>query len=194
MKNKKGFTGIETIIAIAIIGAIVGFFGPSIVKSTGTLFNGGDKNQTKQTLKLSESYPIGHLDVKGNFIKMGDYKKTEDRLNLVAVQPPETLWQKFLHLGIMIIPIIALISYLGAWPLIKRYVDKIKNAIAEKEAKYNDLVAESRKIVSSVQAARAIIKENTDSTLIKKVDAAMDSVQDSSTKLLVGQLKNGGIA
>ena len=105
--NRKGFADI-VILAILALGAIGIVFGPKLVGSVGDVFNGGNKNQTKQTEKISESYPIGHLDQKGNFVKMGDYKKSEDRLNLIAQQPPEKWSTKIkIILGILVVAAIA---------------------------------------------------------------------------------------
>jgi hypothetical protein len=76
--NRKGFTGIETIIAIGVIGLIIGIFGKQTIASLGDLFNGGNKNQTKQVHKIDEKYTIGRLDARGHFVKIGDYAKKED--------------------------------------------------------------------------------------------------------------------
>jgi hypothetical protein len=106
--NKRGFTGLETVLAIGVLGLLIGLFAPKTIASVGDVFNGGNKNQTKQTEKISESYPVGRLDVKGNFVKMGDYKKSEDRLNLVAQQPPEKWSTKVkIILGVLIVLAIA---------------------------------------------------------------------------------------
>jgi len=87
--NKKGFTGLETVLAIGVIGLLIGLFAPKTVASFGDIFNGGNKNQTKQIHKLEEKYTIGRLDTKGHFVKLGDYSKKEDLQNLVAQQVPE---------------------------------------------------------------------------------------------------------
>lgn len=72
--NKRGFTGLETVLAIGVIGLLIGLFAPKTVASFGDLFNGGNKNQTKQSQKFEKKYTIGSLDEHGKFIKMGDYK------------------------------------------------------------------------------------------------------------------------
>jgi flagellar basal body-associated protein FliL len=105
--NKKGLAEI-VLIALLALGAIGIVFGPKLIGSVGDVFNGGNKNQLRQTEKLSESYPIGHLDQKGNFVKMGDYKKSEDRLNLIAQQPPEKWSTKIkIILGVLVVLAIA---------------------------------------------------------------------------------------
>lgn len=196
LRNRKGFViegaaVIWTVVSL-VVGAITLFKGPEIVKSVGTLVNGGDKNQTKQTLKVSESYPVGHLDAKGNFVKIGDYKKSEDRLNLVAEKPKETLWEKFLHLGWMAVIIIGLISagitYLGGWGIVGGWIKKLKDKITTLESSHEDLKYEATKIVMSVKSGLDTLDE---ANKTKFMDA-MSKVQDSSTKDLVKELLKQG--
>jgi len=136
--NRKGFV-IEGMAAMwlvvsLIVGAVAIFKGPEIIKSTGSIFNGGDKNQTRQVHNVTESYPIGHLDDKGKFVKMGDYKKKEEQLNLVAVQPPLTWMQKYgwilLLFGIAMIafPSLAVKIYMRARSNLSQIVTGIEEA------------------------------------------------------------------
>lgn len=87
--NKKGFTGIETLLAIGILGLLIGLFAPKTVASIGDVFNGGTKDKTQQRYEMREKFPVGTLDEKGKFVRMGDYDKSEKRLNIIAEQPPE---------------------------------------------------------------------------------------------------------
>ena len=211
LRNRKGFTGIETLIAIAIIGALIGFFGPQTVKSAGTLLNGGDKNQQKQIHKVNESYPVMYrVDDKGNYKPAGAYKKNEEFYNLTAQEPPETLWMKFWHLGAMAVVIIIILGYLGLLPVIRLWYTKIiKPKINAKTAelevlqnRHAELSAESKRIVISVDAglesmdnAIKIYKVAAQPALADAVDKvkldflhAMSEKQDQSTKDLVKEL------
>jgi competence protein ComGC len=106
--NRKGFTGLETVLAIGVIGLLIGLFAPKTVASFGDVFNGGNKNQTKQVHKLEEKYTIGRLDTKGHFVKLGDYSKKEDLQNLVAQQAPEKWSTKVkIILGLIVVLAIA---------------------------------------------------------------------------------------
>jgi len=236
-KNKKGFTGLEIMAIVAIIGALVAWQGPNLVKSVGTVFNGGDKNQSKIVHKVDRTRMLYQVDPK-NSDKLIPVKETYSEYSneAEAQQPPETLWQKFLHLGIMIIPIIAIISYLGAWPLVQRWVNKFKEKIAEVNEQKETLKGDAKLIVISVdeglaamnatiasadtaydiasktlanaglitdpaQRTAAISNAQTalniaDATLTVATNmkrdflAAMSRKQDTTTKLLVAELKN----
>jgi len=206
MMNRKGFVleGVMVLWAVVAltIGAVTIFQGPNLMKAV----TGNDKDKAKQTLKVSESYPIGHLDQKGNFVKIGDYKKSEDRLNITSEKPTETLWEKFWHLGwmaVIIIGIIAgIITYLGAWGWFRNKVQILRGKLAISETEKADLNADAKLIVQSVDAGLQTIKDSKAiADAVGKLEVsialdkarkdfltAMDGVQDTSTKVLVHDL------
>jgi competence protein ComGC len=171
MKNKKGFTGIEVVLAIAVIGLMAGMFLPKTVASFGDLFNGGNKNQQKQTYTVSEKYPIGTLDEKGKFVRMGDYSKSETHLNLAAQQAPEKWSTKIaIVVGILVVlaiafPAVAVNLWLKAKANMKQIITGVQQAkinlppasvaILESDlSKKMDMKAKAqvKKVVASIKA------------------------------------------
>ena len=193
LKNSRGFTGIEIMIVVAMIGAVSYFAAPSIGKGIHNIFE-GTKNRQKSVHKVTEQYSMFYKDADGNYKPAPiPYKRTESSLNYTHAEPPETLWQKFLHLGIMIIPIIMIISYLGAWPLINFWVKKIKKSIANKQKELENSEAETRDlkdntylIVQSIDAGLAILPGD----MKEKFLGELSKKQDSTTKKLVAELKH----
>ena len=243
-KNSKGFTGIEMIVAIAVIGAIIGFFGPPTVKSFGTLFSGGDKNQQKMVHKIDRIRTLYEMDPITEKLKPVKETYSEYSNESIAQQPPETLWQKFWHMGAMAVVIIVLLSYLGILPIIRLWWNKkikpkltqaqidlenvqsekdelrgdaklivnsideglaaINTSIAAAEATYNTaqttlksaaLIADAivravaiNNAQNSVTISEAVFDAITD--VKKEFLSAMSRKQDTTTKLLVAELKN----
>jgi hypothetical protein len=108
MGKNKGFTGLETVLAIAVLGALIGLFAPKTIASLGDIWNGGNKNQTKQVHKIDVKTTMGYMDEKGKFVKVGDYSKKEDMENVIAQQAPEKWSTKVkIILGFVIILAIA---------------------------------------------------------------------------------------
>lgn len=204
--NKKGFVlesaAIIWIVGALVVGAVAIFQGKAIAGA----ITGSDRNTSKQTSSVVEKYTMGRIDAKGNFVKVGDYSKSDTKLNLIAEQPPETLWQKFWHLGFMAVVIIVIltivVSYLGAGPLIQKWINNLKAKIATAEAEKLALHDDAKLIVQSVDAGLQTLKDSkTNADLLKQVDVsvaldkartdfltAMDGVQDTSTKALVHEL------
>ena len=163
--NKKGFTGIEMIVAIAVIGAIIGFFGPPTVKSFGTLFSGGDKNQQKMVHKIDRIRTLYEMDPITEKLKPVKETYSEYSNESIAQVPPETLWQKFWHMGAMAVVIIVLLSYLGILPIIRLWWSKkvkpkltqaqidLENVQLEKD----ELRGDAKLIVSSIDEGLAAI-------------------------------------
>jgi len=176
--NRKGFilegAAVLWVTISLIIGTVAIFKGPDIVKSLGSVWNGGDKNQTKQTYELSERYPVGTMDAQGKFIKMGDYDKKEKRLNLVAVQPPLTFWQKygwvFLLLGIAII---ACPSF-GIW-----IYNKARNNIAQ--------------LITGIEEAKKQMPKASADILSANLSRKMDASVKTKIKKIKGQLVAKGV-
>jgi len=168
MRNRKGFADIVLVFALAALGVMI-WQGPRIISSLGDVFHGGSKNQKKQVHTIDSTRIVYQIDPKhpDRLIPVKETYKEEFE-NSDAQQPPETLWQKFLHLGIMIIPVIALISYLGAWPLIYKFiVAPLKAKIAAAEAAtaavtedHDALTQEARKIVLSIDHGLVAIDSN----------------------------------
>jgi hypothetical protein len=151
MKSRKGFTGIELVILVAVclIGAV--FAAPKIGEGVHNIVNGG-QNQKKATVtrQLERTYYVPDEKHPGKFIADHTDKLSEASFSLDATQPPETLWQKFLHLGIMIIPVIILISYLGAWPLVNYWVSKIRAKVQAAATAHEQTLSDTKMIVKSV--------------------------------------------
>ena len=163
MKNRKGFTGVEIIVLVAV--ACVGFFfaGPNIGKGVHNIFQ-GDKNKTKITSKVTESYPMFYKDKEGNFIPSKvPYMKTEENFNSTTEKAPETLWEKFWRMGAMAVIIIVILSYLGLWPIItlwwnnkiKPKIEATKVKLADTEEEMSSLKGDAKLIVTSVDEGLA---------------------------------------
>jgi hypothetical protein len=167
LKNRKGFTGIELIILVGVIGLISYFAAPSVGKAVNNVFT-GTKNQQKQTHKITEQYSMFYKDDNGNFKPAPvPYKRIEEELNFVRDEPPETLWQKFWKLGAMAVVIIVVLSYLGLWPIIilwwnKKVKPKILAAQTELETlktAHTELKGDAKLIVISVDEGLASMDE-----------------------------------
>lgn len=244
MKNRKGFTGVEIIVLVAV--ACVGFFfaGPNIGKGVHNIFQ-GDKNKTKITSKVTESYPMFYKDKDGNFIPSKvPYMKTEENFNSTTEKAPETLWEKFWKMGAMAVIIIVILSYLGLWPIItlwwnnkiKPKIEKTKLQLEDMTEQHDVLKGDAKLIVISVDEGLAAINSeiasaqatfsNAQATLnsaaliedissrnaalinaqnlVARASAILDAVtkvkkefvaamsrkQDTTTKMLVSELKN----
>jgi len=159
--RKKGFTGIEIILLVAVIGVLGWFAGPFIGKGINNIV-GGANNQQKQTYEVTEQYSMFYQDpVTGKFRPAPvPYKRSEKSLNYTTIQPPETLWQKFWKMGATAVVIIVVLSYLGLWPVItlwwnKKIKPKIEATQAQLEAEQcekEELTTEAKRIVVSVDA------------------------------------------
>lgn len=207
--NKKGFTGIEIALILCAI-SLMGYFAmPSIGKAINNVFS-GDKNKQKQIRKISEQYSMFYKDDKGNYKPAPiPYRRTEEALNYINIEPPETLWTKFWKMGIMAVVTIVLLSYLGIWPIITLWWNKkIKPKIAATQVQLEnlktekeELSADAKKIVQSVDEGLAIMDaaiivakgqpyESLLMSLKRDFLIAMSRRQDSTTKKLVATLKN----
>ena len=244
-RNKKGFTGVELIVLIAISGLVMFFAGPSIGKTVNNLFHGGSTNKTKVTSKVTESYPMFYKDKDGNFIPSKvPYMRTAENFNSTTEAPPETLWEKFWHLGAIAVVIIVVLSYLGLWPVIALWWNKyVKPKIKQAEANLEDMVdkhdalrGDAKIIVNSIDNALGELQKHIDATkaqvdsslsalnqaglitdsiqrqaaialaqsnlliaqtvyfsvvdMKKDFKSSLDKEQDSTTRLLVAELKN----
>jgi hypothetical protein len=104
MCNKKGIAEIVLLGIAAIIGLTVWIAGPNMLKATGAMFNGGDRNQAKQIHKVDLKYTMGYLDEKGRFVKAGDYAKKEEYQNIKQEEAPEKWGTKVkIIIGIVIV-------------------------------------------------------------------------------------------
>jgi len=133
--DRRGVIVIDDILLVAVIGLIVWLAGPPTVKAFGTLFNGGDKNQQKIVHKVDSVRTLYQLNPVTN--KMEPVKETysEYTNQLASQEPPETLWQKFWHLGFMAVVIIVVLSYLGILPIIRLWWNKkVKPKIDQAQA------------------------------------------------------------
>lgn len=221
--NRKGMVEVAAmvwLVGIVVGGLVTWLAGPALIKSIGSLANGGDKNQQKIVHKVDKTRTYFELDEASGKYKPAFVDKTSEYSNeLAAQEPPETLWEKFWKMGVMSVVIIIVLGYLGILPIIKLWWNKVvrpklaqaKIALEEKE----ELNDEARLIVQSVddglasmdaniKAAQTLSASTTDATVKAtyntiaaslqdmKADfmAAMSRKQDSTTKLLVSELKN----
>ena len=165
--NKRGEVITLSLVAVCIVSALVGAFMMHLPAVNGIL---GFKDT--KTVNTSTTTPVWLKDSSGR-----EYLATRETVydDTVNVKQPliETLkgWLIVLAILCFIFP------GLGLW------------LRAKMKAEYELLKNETTKIVKSVQAARTLVKANPDPTLITKLDATMDSIQDTSTKALVTQLK-----
>ena len=182
MKNRKGFTGIEIVIIIAVCGIIGYFAAPKVGEGIHNIVNGG-QNQKKATIsrQVERTYYVPDEQHPGKFIKDHTDVSKETSFASDSSQPPETLWEKFWHLGFIAVVIIALIAgaitYFGAWPFVKNWINKLKADIAAKEAAlqaeqnaHADLSTDAKLIVKSVDAGFAEMDKH-----IAAVKAQVDS-------------------
>jgi hypothetical protein len=220
LRNRKGFViegmAVVWVVASLVIGAVAFFQGPQIVKA----IRGGDRNEQKAVHKIDKTRTYFELDE-----KTGDYKPSfvdktsEYSTEMEKITPPETLWEKFWHLGWMAVATIAVITgiiiFLGAGPLVMRWINKLRAKIAEMGQAEEDLTADARKIVLSIdeglatmeaniKAAQTMADATTDvnvkqsyTTIVLALQdmrtdflTALSKKQDSTTKLLVRELKN----
>ncbi len=184
--NKKGFTGIEVAVIIAALGIVSYFALPNAGKAVNNIFS-GNKNQQKEIHKVSEQYSMFYKDEKGNYKPARiPYKRTEYTMNLKNTEPPETLLQKVLGLGLWLLLIGVIITFLGAWPIVNIWRNKLKSAIAKKAEEMQGLEEETSLIVESIEAGLTILPAD---LKLKFLDE-LSKKQDSTTKELVGRLKH----
>jgi Tfp pilus assembly protein FimT len=192
-RNKKGFTGIEMIILVGVIGAVMAFAAPAAGKAINSVFSGGG-NRQKQTHKVSEQYSMFYKDDKGNFKPAPvPYKRTEESLNYTNAEPPETLWQKFMKLGAMAVAIITLLSYLGLMPIIalwwnkkvKPKIDALQTELQSTKTAHAELKDEAKMIVASVDDGLKTM--NTSITTAQTLAAAATDPIVKDRQLVVAQ-------
>jgi competence protein ComGC len=191
--NRKGFTGIELIILVGVIGLVSYFAAPAIGKAANNIFSGGG-NRQKQMHKVTEQYSMFYKDDKGNFKPAPvPYKRTEEALNYINAEPPETLWQKFMKLGAIAVAIIALLSYLGLWPIIalwwnkkvKPKIDAMQTELESTKSAHAELKGDAKLIVMSVDEGLATLNESV-KTAYAIANAATDP-KIKETQMTIGQ-------
>jgi len=223
LKNRKGIAEVMVVVwlaGIVVAGLVTWLAGPAIIKSVGSLANGGDKNQQKIVHKVDSTRILYQVDPQ-HPDKLIPVKETYSEYSneLQAQQPPETLWEKFWKMGVMSVVIIVILSYLGILPIIKLWWNKMirpKLAAAQEalQAK-EDLTDEARLIVQSIDEGLASMDANikaaqvlSASTIDPNIKATYNTIaaslqdmksdflaalsrkQDSTTKLLISELKN----
>ena len=165
--NKRGEVITITVVAVCILSAIVGLFMAQVPAVKGVL---GFKDQ--KIVQTSTTEPVWLTGPKGE-----KYLATRETVMDTTQQVKQPLVDRLkgwlLVLGILCF----LFPGIGVW------------LWARAKGAYNDLQTETKKIIASVQAARAVAKAQPDPTLIQKMNDAMDKVQDQSTKDLVTKLK-----
>jgi len=173
VRNKKGFTGIEIVFILCALG-IVGYFAvPQVGKAVNNIFT-GNKNQQKASYKVSEQYSMFYKDDKGNYKPAPiPYKRTEESLNYTNAEPPETLWQKFWHLGAMAVVIIMLLSYVGILPIIRLWWSKkIKPKLDQAEADLENLKEQQEQLSGDAKLIVRSVDEG-----LSAIDSAIASAQ-----------------
>jgi hypothetical protein len=201
LKSRKGFAEVMALVWVAAIvvgGLVTWLAGPALVKSVGSLANGGDKNQQKIVHKVDKQRTYFELDEKtGKYVPAFTDKTSEYSNELQATQPPETLWEKFWKIGVMAVVIIVVLSYLGILPIIrlwwsKKIKPKIDQAYADLEAvqvKHDELTGEAQMIVESVDVGLATMDANI-SAAQTMVDAATDPAIKNSYTTIVSALRD----
>lgn len=193
--NKKGFVIEGVMVMWAVIALVIGgtaiFAGPKLIQAV----RGNNQNVAKQVQKINESGPVIYragLDKNGEAIykPAGNWKKSEEYVNVNRENPPETWMQKFFGLGLYAILICAIIGgiiyALGAWPFIKAARAKLKTKLEdaaknlEKEQGEKQLLTEqAEQIVISVDAG---LKTLNDSIVLANTSAL--AVTDAQTKTI----------
>jgi len=185
--NKKGFTGVELIVLVAISGLILFFSGPNIGKGINNIFQGG-KNKTKAEHKISESYPIFYKNDKGEFIPTKiPYSRIEESSGSIVIDPPETLWEKFWKLGAMAVVVIVVLSYLGLWPIVALWWNKVikpkivatQTRLEEIKEQHGALRGDAKIIVKSIDNALGELQKHIDSAK-GQVDSALSALNQTS--------------
>jgi competence protein ComGC len=194
MKNKKGFTGFELVAIIGVIGLISYFAVPNIGKGINSIVS-GDKNQTKASRVIQSERTLYQVDPQhpDKLIPVKD-KYSDTSYQSVATEPPETLWEKFWKLGAIAIVIIVVLAYLGLWPIItvwwnKVIKPKIEKAKADLEAKteeYDGLHDDAALIVKSIDEGLGAINisiASAEATMktAQAVVSTAESLSDSDT-------------
>ena len=163
MGKRQGEVITVTLIAVCMVSALVGAFMMQVPMVKGLL---GFKDQ--KVVQTQKTEPVWLVGPKGEKY-LATKESVMDTTQGVSQPIIETLKGWVIALGVLCF----IFPGVGVWLL----------------ARYKNLKVETKKIIQSVQAARAIVKEQPDPSLIKKLDAAMDGVQDQSTKNLVSALK-----
>lgn len=165
--NKKGEVVTLTVVAVCIVAGLIGMFAAQIPAIKGML---GFKDQ--KVINTSTTEPIWLKGPDGK-----QYLATKETVldTTAQVKQPlvETLKGWLIALGILCF----IFPAVGVW-----LRQKAVNA-------YNDLKAETVKIVQSVQAARAVV---TDPATKAAMTTAMDKTQNDTTKALVADIKTNG--
>lgn len=159
LRNRKGMAEVVAVVGMLLIGLCTWLAGPAVIKAVGSLANGGDKNQQKSVHKVDKTRTYFELDEASGKYKPTFVDKTSEYSNeLQAEQPPETLWSKFWHLGIMAIVIIVVLSYLGILPIIRIWWNKwVKPKIVQAQAEMENAVVKHDVLESqAIDIAQAI--------------------------------------
>lgn len=175
--NKKGFVIEGVMVMWAVIALVIGgtvvFAGPKLIQAV----RGNNQNVAKQVQKINESGPVIYrvgLDKSGEAIykPAGNWKKSEEYINVNRENPPETWMQKFFGLGayaILICVIIGgIITVFGAWPLVKAARAKLK-------AKLED----AAKNLEKEQGAKKLLEGQAEQIVIS-VDAGLKTLNESA--------------
>lgn len=186
--ERKGFTGIEIALVVAIAGLALFFSAKPIGQAVGGLWE-GSKNRQKQTHKIQEQYQMFYKDKDGNLLPAPTpYVRIEEGMNYVNAEPPETLWQKFWRMGIMAVVIIVVLSYLGILPIIRLWwskfikpkLDKAKEDLEQVQEAQQQLSQDAKLIVKSVDEGLASLDSQIASAQVSL--ANMTAMADSPTK------------
>ena len=169
MNNKKGFTGIEIAVVFVAI-AVIGYFAvPPTIKAAGTLFSGGDKNQTKITHKVKEQYSMFYKDEKGNYKPAPvPYKREEESMNYNSEAPKPTLWDTIKKWAFLIGTLCLIFPTFGVW-LFKRFMDMKTNFT---------------QLVKGIEEARKELPPEAVAKLENSLSRKMDTKAKTAVKLI----------
>ena len=210
MKHRKGEVITLAVATVAIVMCVVGLLFRPIVDKVLPMFG---NNQKIISTKTVESKPVWIKNPDGTSTLV---QTTSTAIDNSAVPVPLTFMQKIWQLGVFGISLVilgCLFPPLGA--ILLFIYNKAKGKVAEWSIKHEGLTADAKKIVNSVddglatmdaniKAAQGMADATTDPTVKASYTAiskalmdmkqdflgALSKTQDSTTKLLVSQLKN----
>ena len=180
MGNRRGLIDVAVVALVAVCGVIMWLCGPTVIKATSSMIHGGN-NQKKATHSVTSERTLYQVDPQhpDKLIPVKE-KYKEESYALDANEPEDSLWTKFWHLGVGAVLIIIVLSYLGIWPVVVLYwnkvvkpkIDKAKADLEAMTVTHDELSGDATLIVQSVDDGLAELNKHIDLT-----KAGVDSAQ-----------------
>lgn len=168
--NRKGFTGLEIVFMLLAVSVIGYFAVPPAIKSVGTLWGSGDKNQSKMVHKVKEYRTPFYQDEKGKFVpapKQDMREEYEENFNSAPVKP--TIWEIVKKWAFLIGVLCLIFPTFGIW-LFKRFMD---------------LKINLKQLVTGIEEAKKELPPDA----IAKLETNLSKKMDTSAKLEVKKIK-----